>query len=79
MALVSGRPISYRMDLYPPLYVPRPTVEPERFASLRPPTYGGAMTNPGQPAAQRTPGIPMTMMQGGLPQGKLPNSTPSTR
>jgi hypothetical protein len=51
MALVSGRPISYRMDLYPPLYVPRPTVEPERFASLRPPTYGGAMTNPAQPGA----------------------------
>jgi hypothetical protein len=49
MALVSGRPISYRMDLYPPLYVPRPTVEPERFASLRPPTYGGAMTSAGQP------------------------------
>ncbi len=50
MALVSGRPISFQMDLYQPLYVPRPTVEPERFASLRPPTYGGAMTNPGQPA-----------------------------
>src|SRR5438132_4596185 len=33
------------MDLYPPLYVPRPTVEPERFASLRPPTYNGALTN----------------------------------
>src|SRR6185295_308355 len=47
MALVSGRPISYQMDLYPPIYVPRPTVEPERFASPRPPTYGGALTNPG--------------------------------
>jgi hypothetical protein len=43
MALVSGRPISFRMDLYNPLYVARPTVEPELFASLRPPTYGGAM------------------------------------
>jgi hypothetical protein len=49
MSLVSGRPISFQIDLYQPLYVPRPTVEPERFASLRPPTYGGAMTNPGQP------------------------------
>jgi hypothetical protein len=39
MALVSGRPISFRMDLYQPLYVPRPLVEPELFASLRPPTY----------------------------------------
>jgi hypothetical protein len=39
MALVSGRPLSFRMDLYSPLYVPRPTVEPELFASLRPQTY----------------------------------------
>jgi hypothetical protein len=29
------------MDLYNPLYVPRPTVEPELFASLRPVTYRG--------------------------------------
>src|SRR6478672_13527810 len=28
MALVSGRPISFQMDLYNPLYVARPTVEP---------------------------------------------------
>jgi hypothetical protein len=43
MALVSGRPISFQMDLYQPLYVPRPVVEPELFASLRPPTYTGAL------------------------------------
>ena len=43
MALVSGRPISFKMDLYNPLYVARPTVEPELFASLRPPAYSGAM------------------------------------
>ena len=43
MALVSGRPISFKMDLYNPLYVNRPTVEPELFASLRPPTYSGGM------------------------------------
>jgi hypothetical protein len=43
MALVSGRPISFKMDLYNPLYVNRPTVEPELFASLRPPTYSGKM------------------------------------
>ena len=43
MALVSGRPISFKMDLYNPLYVERPTVEPELFASLRPPTYGTAL------------------------------------
>jgi hypothetical protein len=43
MALVAGRPVSFRMDLYNPLFVPRPVVEPELFASLRPPTYDGAM------------------------------------
>jgi hypothetical protein len=43
MALVSGRPISFRMDLYDPLYAPRPLVEPELFASLRPQTYEGDM------------------------------------
>jgi hypothetical protein len=47
MVLVSGRPISYQMNLYEPLYIPRPTVEPELFASLRPPVYGGNM-NPMQ-------------------------------
>ncbi len=44
MALVSGRPISFQMDLYTPLYVPRPVVEPELFASLRPVTYNGDLT-----------------------------------
>ena len=46
MALVSGRPISFQMDLYQPLYVPRPVVEPELFASLRPQTYNEAIQEP---------------------------------
>ena len=45
MVLVSGKPISFRMDLYEPLYIPRPLVEPELFASLRPPVYGGSFGN----------------------------------
>ncbi len=40
LTLVSGRPISFIMDLYEPLYIDRPVVEPELFASLRPQTYG---------------------------------------
>ncbi len=43
MFLVSGKPISFKMNLYDPIYIPRPTVEPEMFASLRPPVYSGAM------------------------------------
>jgi hypothetical protein len=39
--LVSGRPITFKMDLYDPLFVPRPWVEPELYASLRPPLYQG--------------------------------------
>ncbi|HJZ94460.1 MAG TPA: DUF4139 domain-containing protein [Gemmataceae bacterium] len=54
MALVSGRPISFKMDLYNPLYVGRPTVEPELFASLRPPTYGGALA---RVAPEPTPAV----------------------
>ncbi len=37
LSLISGRPISFTMDLYTPIYVPRPQVELELYASLRPP------------------------------------------
>src|SRR5262249_15861724 len=43
LGLVSGRPISFEMDLYQPLFVRRPMVELDLFASLRPQTYGGDM------------------------------------
>jgi hypothetical protein len=49
MVLMSGKPLSFQMDLYQPINVPRPTVEPELFASLRPPAYSGAIvSNRGQ-------------------------------
>ncbi len=41
VTLVSGRPVTFKMDLYDPLFVPRPTFEPEMYASLRPPLYQG--------------------------------------
>jgi hypothetical protein len=68
MALVSGRPISFKMDLYDPLYVPRPTVEPELFASLRPPAYQGGFNPPGAVAgvpAQTAPPAPPAGLGGG--------------
>ncbi len=40
LTLVSGRPISYRMDLYEPLYVQRPLEQLELYAALRPQVYG---------------------------------------
>jgi hypothetical protein len=48
LTLVSGRPISFLMDLYQPLYVNRPVVEPELYASLRPQTYGQDMEEANQ-------------------------------
>jgi hypothetical protein len=43
LSLVSGRPISFIQDLYTPLYVPRPVVVPELYASLRPQRYGATL------------------------------------
>lgn len=43
LSLISGRPISFTMDLYQPLYNPRPVVQPELYANLKPQTYGDAM------------------------------------
>jgi hypothetical protein len=40
LTLVSGRPISYRMDLYEPLYVERPLEQLQLYASLRAQVYG---------------------------------------
>jgi hypothetical protein len=39
LSLVSGRPISFIMDLYRPLYVPRPQVELELYSSIGPQRY----------------------------------------
>jgi hypothetical protein len=56
MALISGRPISFQMNLYDALFLKRPVVEPELFASLRPPTYsGGLVTYGSTPVAATTP------------------------
>jgi len=39
LTLVSGRPISFLMDLYEPLFMARPMVTPEQHAMLRPRVY----------------------------------------
>jgi hypothetical protein len=61
LSLVSGRPISFEMDLYEPLYVPRPIVEPELFAWLRPRPHQGAIWGTGgagRGAGALPPGVP---------------------
>ncbi|MBY0231112.1 MAG: DUF4139 domain-containing protein [Gemmataceae bacterium] len=39
LTLVAGRPITFEMDLAKPLFVPRPPVEPQFYASLKPPSH----------------------------------------
>ncbi len=43
LSLVSGRPISFMMDLYQPLYAQRPLVVQELLAGLRPQVYEGGI------------------------------------
>src|SRR5215469_10626336 len=64
MALISGRPISFQMDLYQPLYVPRPVVEMELFASLRPVAYSGNLNKEKEQLAEAPPMASGKPMQG---------------
>lgn len=52
LSLISGRPISFTMDMYEPLYAQRPVVVPEVYAGLRPQTYGQAMESAGESAKE---------------------------
>jgi hypothetical protein len=52
LSLISGRPISFIQDLYRPLYIPRPVVQPELYASLRPQTYDAGMNAPADAPAE---------------------------
>ncbi len=51
LSLVSGRPISFIQDLYQPLYLPRPVVQPDIIASPDPQTHDESLTDnaPGAP------------------------------
>ena len=48
LSLISGRPVSFTMDMYEPLYAQRPVVVPEVYAGLRPQVYGQAMETGGE-------------------------------
>lgn len=54
LSLVSGRPISFVMNLYQPLYATRPTVVPRMFAALHPPLYENGVPTHMDSVAMRT-------------------------
>lgn len=67
--LVGGRPISFIQDLYQPLYVPRPRVQPKTYASLTPQTYDDGV----ELARERmtlTPPPPASPMPAGAAAGR---------
>lgn len=53
LSLISGRPISFRMDLYTPIYIPRPIVQLDLYASLRPPEYAAGFDEEASQIAER--------------------------
>ena len=77
MALVSGRPISFVMDLYQPLYVPRPFVEPELYASLRPQVYGQTMSDADKQLAQAGRQLDERGARGGLARREMAKGVPA--
>jgi hypothetical protein len=72
VGLVAGRPMTFQMDMYDPLFVPRPTVEPDLFASLRPPMYQGGLSPGGNIGVAmgnqggQVPGVQNLGLQGGI-------------
>jgi hypothetical protein len=74
MGLVSGRPISFQMNLYDALFINRPVVEPELFASLRPVAYSGSVYPATTPVAAVPPeSAPVAMST--TPLGATPLGT----
>jgi hypothetical protein len=73
LSLISGRPISFMMDLYAPMYLARPTVLPPRFSELRPQLYeggiGGAAASPA-PAAREADAVSARRQIGYDAQGR---------
>ncbi|HEY4219056.1 MAG TPA: hypothetical protein VGM67_18065 [Gemmatimonadaceae bacterium] len=56
LSLVSGRPISFKMDLYQPMYATRPTVVPELYAGLHPQVYEGGTDEDAAHPTMEAPG-----------------------
>jgi hypothetical protein len=54
LSLVSGRPISFIQDLYHSIYVPRPFVQTQLYASLMPQTYENGITKQDMDKLQET-------------------------
>ncbi|HZZ73297.1 MAG TPA: hypothetical protein VFE24_13665 [Pirellulales bacterium] len=81
LSLISGRPVSFVMDLYQPLYVARPLVQQELYASLRPQIYGQDLSGRDRDFRRMAEGKGLGGMGGGggfaLPAGSPAAAAPA--
>lgn len=54
LSLLSGRPVSFTMNLADPLYPVRPLVQPELYAAVRPQTHDAALAMQAEAEGQRS-------------------------
>ena len=69
LSLVSGRPVSFIQDLYQPLYLPRPVVQPDIIASPTPQTHDDNMQD--APVSAMAPAPPAPAMDRGAVSGDV--------
>ena len=72
LALVSGRPVSFAMDLYQPLYLKRPMEQLEVFEGLKPQVYEGSVENAGRIMAERELGYERAAPRKSLMSARAP-------
>ena len=66
LSLVSGRPISFIEDLYQPLYLPRPVVQPDVIASPTPQTHDDNMAADAPMSSPEPASPPMSQDAGSM-------------
>ena len=76
LSLVSGRPISFIEDLYTSIYIPRPVVRPQLYASVGPVMYDEGIQSATDKDAAAAPAPPMLGEAG--PQGAVGRATNGT-
>ncbi len=74
LSLVSGRPVSFVEDLYKPIYVSRPVVEPELYRGLRPQSYDTGIAMPAPAAPEMAMPAPMMMERAPGATGAAPRA-----
>jgi hypothetical protein len=79
LALVSGCPISFKMDLSQPLYRQRPTVQPEVYGVVPPTTHAAPVNPVADLVVPRNAGPVVAPMPAAMPAWQAPASPPVPR